>query len=180
MTRQSANSWPTPTRRVGAEGVITVEESKTTESTLEVVEGMQFDRGFISPYFITDPEKMEVALDDPLILLYEKKTDKYEGHASASGASREGGTPAPDYRGGCGRRSAGDAGGQQGSRDADFRRGEGARIRRPSKRNVAGHRDSHQRTINRRRTWNENRKPHARAAGPLQTRADRQGQDDDH
>ncbi len=59
--------------KVGAEGVITVEESKTTESTLEVVEGMQFDRGFISPYFITDPEKMEVGLDDPMILLYEKK-----------------------------------------------------------------------------------------------------------
>jgi len=59
--------------KVGAEGVITVEEAKTTESALEVVEGMQFDRGFISPYFITDPEKMEVALDDPYLLLHEKK-----------------------------------------------------------------------------------------------------------
>jgi chaperonin GroEL len=59
--------------KVGAEGVITVEEAKTTESALEVVEGMQFDRGFISPYFITDAEKMEVALDDPLILLHEKR-----------------------------------------------------------------------------------------------------------
>lgn len=59
--------------KVGPEGVITVEEAKTTESALEVVEGMQFDRGFISPYFITDPEKMEVALDDPYILLHEKK-----------------------------------------------------------------------------------------------------------
>jgi chaperonin GroEL len=59
--------------KVGKEGVITVEEAKTTESALEVVEGMQFDRGFISPYFITDAEKMEVVLVDPVILLHEKK-----------------------------------------------------------------------------------------------------------
>ncbi len=59
--------------RVGADGVITVEESKTTETVLDVVEGLQFDRGFLSPYFVTDPERMEAALEDPLILLYEKK-----------------------------------------------------------------------------------------------------------
>ena len=59
--------------KVGTEGAITVEESKTTETVLEIVEGMQFDRGFISPYFVTDPEGMEAALDDPLILLHEKK-----------------------------------------------------------------------------------------------------------
>ena len=59
--------------KVGKEGVTSVEEAKTTETTVEVVEGMQFDRGFISPYFVTDPEKMTAVLDDPLILLHEKK-----------------------------------------------------------------------------------------------------------
>ncbi|HAA03243.1 MAG TPA: chaperonin GroEL, partial [Syntrophobacteraceae bacterium] len=59
--------------KVGKEGVITVEEAKAMDTTLEVVEGMQFDRGYISPYFVTDPEKMEVLLHEPLILINEKK-----------------------------------------------------------------------------------------------------------
>jgi chaperonin GroEL len=59
--------------RVGPEGAISVEEAKATETTLNVVEGMQFDRGYISPYFVTDPQKMEVILEDALILLHEKK-----------------------------------------------------------------------------------------------------------
>ncbi len=59
--------------KVGADGAITVEESKTTETVLEIVEGMQFDRGYISPYFVTDPEAMKAALDDPFLLIHEKK-----------------------------------------------------------------------------------------------------------
>ncbi len=59
--------------KVGAEGAVTVEEAKGTETTMEVVEGLQFDRGYLSPYFVTDPEKMEAALDDGLILVYEGK-----------------------------------------------------------------------------------------------------------
>lgn len=59
--------------KVGKDGVITIEESKGTQTTLEVVEGMQFDRGYISPYFITDPERMEAVLENVLILIYEKK-----------------------------------------------------------------------------------------------------------
>jgi chaperonin GroEL len=59
--------------KVGKDGVITVEEAKGLETTLETVEGMQFDRGYLSPYFVTDPEKMEAVLEDPLILIHDKK-----------------------------------------------------------------------------------------------------------
>jgi chaperonin GroEL len=59
--------------KVGKDGTITVEEAKSIETTLEVVEGMQFDKGYLSPYFVTDTENMECALDDPYILIYEKK-----------------------------------------------------------------------------------------------------------
>jgi chaperonin GroEL len=59
--------------KVGAEGVVTVEEAKGTETTMEVVEGLQFDRGYLSPYFVTDPEKMEAVLEDAQILIYEGK-----------------------------------------------------------------------------------------------------------
>jgi chaperonin GroEL len=76
----SANSDPTigtiiaeAMEKVGKDGVITVEESRTLETTLDVVEGMQFDRGYLSAYFVTDPERMEVVLENPVILIHEKK-----------------------------------------------------------------------------------------------------------
>jgi chaperonin GroEL len=76
----SANNDPTigqiiaeAMEKVGKDGVITVEEAKAMETSLEIVEGMQFDRGYLSPYFVTDPERMECVLDNPLILIHEKK-----------------------------------------------------------------------------------------------------------
>ena len=76
----SANSDPTigniiaeAMKKVGKDGVITVEESKTMTTELDTVEGMQFDRGYLSPYFVTDTERMEAVLDDPYILIHEKK-----------------------------------------------------------------------------------------------------------
>ena len=59
--------------KVGKDGVITVEEAKSMETSLDVVEGMQFDRGYLSPYFVTDPERMEVVLENPVILIHEKR-----------------------------------------------------------------------------------------------------------
>ena len=58
--------------KVGKDGVITVEEAKGMETSLDIVEGMQFDRGYLSPYFVTDPERMEIVLENPVILIHEK------------------------------------------------------------------------------------------------------------
>ena len=73
--------------KVGNEGVITVEEAKGTETEVKTVEGMQFDRGYLSPYFVTNTDKMEVELESPYILIYDKKDLFYERTATGIGSS---------------------------------------------------------------------------------------------
>src|SRR5207247_10586188 len=79
--------------KVGKDGVITVEEAKAMETTLEVVEGMQFDRGYLSPYFVTDPERMECVLENPLILIHEKKISSMKDLLPLLEQAAKGGRP---------------------------------------------------------------------------------------
>ena len=115
--------------KVGKDGVITVEEAKGLETTLETVDGMQFDRGYLSPYFVTDPEKMETVLEDGYLLIHDKKICADEGapaHPREGGAERQ---AAAHHRGGRRGRGAGDAGREQAPRHAQGRRRQGAGLR---------------------------------------------------
>ena len=113
--------------KVGNEGVITVEEAKSVETELDVVEGMQFDRGYVSPYFITNAEKMTAELEDPHILIFEKKLSGLQPMLPLLEAVVQSGPSAGDRGRGRRGRGAGDAGGQQAARRPEGRGGEGAR-----------------------------------------------------
>ncbi len=113
--------------KVGKDGVITVEEAKTLETSLDVVEGMQFDRGYLSAYFVTDPERMEVVLENPVILIHEKKISSMKDLAAGARAGRAARPPAAHHRGRHRRRSARDARRQQAARHAAGGGRQGAR-----------------------------------------------------
>ena len=128
-------------QKVGNEGVITVEEAKSFEMELEVVEGMQFDRGYISPYFITNAEKMVAELEDPYILLHEKKLPNLQSMLPLLEAIVQSARPAPHHRRGRGGRDACHAGRQQAARRPEGRGGQGAGLRRSPQGHAGGHRD---------------------------------------
>jgi chaperonin GroEL len=116
-------------KQVGNEGVITVEEAKSLETELEVVEGMQFDRGYISPYFITNAERMQAEFEDLRILIYEKKLSALQELLPLLEADRAERKTAPRHRRGCGGRSPCDACRQQTARRPEGRCCQGARFR---------------------------------------------------
>ena len=115
--------------KVGKEGVITVEESNTFGLELELTEGMRFDKGYISPYFVTDPERMEAVLDDPYILVDELQDLGEQGPAPAARQGRPVGQAARHHRRGRRGRGPRDPGREQDPRPVQVRRGEGARFR---------------------------------------------------
>ena len=116
-------------KKVGKDGVITVEESRTMVTELDTVDGMQFDRGYLSPYFVTDAERMEAVLEDPYILIHEKKISNMKDLLPLLEQIAFRQAPV-DHRRGSGRRGPGNPGGEQAARHSERLRGEGSGFRR--------------------------------------------------
>ena len=161
--------------KVGKEGVITVEESKTAETTLDVVEGMQFDRGYLSPYFVTDPERMEVVLEDAYILISEKKISNMKDLLPVLEAIARSQKPLAHHRRGHRGRGARDARRQQAPRHAPLRGRQGAGLRRPPQGDAQGHRRPHRRSGHRRGARPQARERHDQptSAAPSASRSTR-------
>ncbi len=166
-------------QKVGNEGVITVEEAKGLETELDVVEGMQFDRGYLSPYFITNAEKMTTELENPYILLHEKKLSSPAADAADPGSRGSVRPSAAHHRRGRRRRGAGDPGRQQAARRPQGRGREGAGLRRSPQGDAGRHRDPHRRPGHLRRPRHQAGERDARHAGQGQEGRDHQGRDHD-
>ena len=165
--------------KVGKEGVITVEEAKSAETTLDVVEGMQFDRGYLSPYFVTDPERMEVSLEDAYILISEKKISNMKDLLPVLEAIARQQKPlliiAEDIEG----EALATLVVNKLRGTLSVRRGQGARLRRSPQGDAEGHRDPHRRSGDRRGARAQARERDHQRSRPRQARQDRQGQHHD-
>ena len=166
--------------KVGKDGVITVEEGKTAETTYDVVEGMQFDKGYLSPYFINNPATMSVELEDALILIHEKKISNIRDLIPLLEKVAHSAKPLLDHCRGRRGRGPHDPGGEQAPRRAQPGRGEGPRLRRSPQGPAGRHRRPHRRHGDQRGPGPEAREPHAGATRPGEEDLDRQGQHDDH
>jgi len=162
--------------KVGNEGVITVEEAKSLATELETVEGMQFDRGYLSPYFITNAEKLRVELDDPYILIHEKKLSNLQALVPLLEKVVQSGRPlliiAEDVEG--------EALATLVVNKPQDCCGQGARLRRSPQGNARGYRYPHRRQCRQRGTRHQARECDDRHARPRQESHDRQGQHHDY
>ena len=166
--------------KVGNEGVITVEEAKSLETELEVVEGMQFDRGYISPYFITNADKMMAELEEPYILIHEKKLTSLQPMLPILEAVVQARPSAAHHRRRSRRRGAGHPGGQQAARRPEGCGRQGAGLRRSPQGHAGRHRHRHRRPGDQRRSRHQARERQAQHAGHGQEGAHRQGQHHHH
>ena len=159
--------------KVGKEGVITVEEAKGLEFELDVVEGMQFDRGYLSPYFVTNPDKMTVELDNPYILIHEKKLSNLQAMLPILEAVVQSGRPlliiAEDIEG----RGARHPRRQQAARRAQGRCGQGAGLRRSPQGDAGRHRHADRGRDDLGRSRHQARERHRGHARPGQEDLDR-------
>jgi chaperonin GroEL len=161
--------------KVGKDGVITVEESKSAETVLDVVEGMQFDRGYLSPYFVTDPERMECVLEDALVLIHEKKISVMKDMLPLLEQVARAGKPfliiAEDVEGEALATLVVNK-----LRGTLRRRGQGARLRRPPQGHARGHRDPDRRQGHHRGPGDQAREHQAGGPGQGQEGGGGQGQ----
>ena len=166
-------------QKVGNEGVITVEEAKGIQTELDVVEGMQFDRGYVSPYFITNAEKMIAELDQPYILIHEKKLSGLQPMLPLLESHRAVRPSAADHRRGRRGRGAGHPGREQAARRAEGRGGEGSGLRRSPQGDAGRHRDPDRWPGDQRRSRHQARDRHAGDARQGEEGAHREGEHHD-